>query len=102
MKQTRFNIGQLVRHKMHGYQAVIVDVDGLFQPSGRANPHTIRQKFSKSGPWYRLLVHESNLVTYVDENELELLPSKQAIAHPNIKDFLIKQSGSYIRKGLSH
>lgn len=102
MKQTRFNIGQLVKHKVHGYQAVIVDVDGLFQPSGHANPHTTQHKFSKSGPWYRLLVHESTLVTYVDETELELIALKQTIAHPNIKDFLIKQSGYYIRKGLSH
>lgn len=102
MKQTRFNIGQLVRHKVHGYQAVIVDVDGLFQPSGHANPHTLNHKFAKSGPWYRLLVHGSKLVTYVDETQLELITCKQSIAHPNLKDFLVKQSGNYIRKGPSH
>jgi len=102
MKQTRFNIGQLVRHKAHGYQAIIVDVDGLFQPSGRTNPHTIHHQFSSAGPWYRLLVHESRLVTYVDEAELELLLCPQAITHPNIDDFLVKQSNCYIRKGASH
>ena len=102
MKQTRFNIGQLVKHKAQGYQAVIVDVDGLFQPSGHINPHTLHQQFSKPGPWYRLLVHESTLVTYVDETELELLTCDNTIAHPHIKDFLVKQSGYYIRKGQSH
>jgi heat shock protein HspQ len=102
MKQTRFNIGQLVRHKTHGYQAVIVDVDGHFQPSGHANPHTIHQKFSKAGPWYRLLVHESSLVTYVEETELESSNLKHVIANPNLKNFLVKQSGQYIRKGQSH
>ncbi len=102
MKQTRFNIGQLVKHKVHGYQAVIVDVDALFQPSGHTNPHTIKQQFAKNGPWYRLLVHESSLVTYVDEAELELITFKQLIAHPNLKDFLVKQSGHYFRKGQCH
>lgn len=34
----QFNIGDLVIHKHSRYRAIVVDVDPLFQASGRYNP----------------------------------------------------------------
>lgn len=101
MNTSRFNIGQVVKHKMHGYFAVIIDVDSLFQPSGHMNPHTAQKEFSKPGPWYRLLVNDTELMTYADESDLELIDC-DVITHPQLKDFLEHESGAYHRKGLSH
>jgi heat shock protein HspQ len=102
MKNSRFNIGQVVTHVSHGYSAIIVDIDSLFQPSGLLNPHTIKQQFTKPGPWYRLLVNDSELVTYVDESDIQLENTTLQVTHPHLEDFLIQKAGQYCRKGLWH
>ena len=102
MKYCRYNIGQVVKHKTHGYSAIIVDIDSLFQPSGILNPHTAQKEFSKPGPWYRLLVHDTELITYADESDLELIDCDLLIIHPKLKEYLEQQSGHYHRKGYSH
>lgn len=103
MKTSRYNIGQVVKHKTHGYSAVIIDVDSLFQPSGHMNPHTAQKEFTKPGPWYRLLVNDTELVTYADESDLELISCDLMISHPQLQDFLVQETaGQYHRKGISH
>ena len=102
MKNSRFNIGQVVKHKTHGYAAVIIDIDSLFQPSGLMNPHTAQKEFSKPGPWYRLLVNDTELVTYADESDLELTASDLLIAHPKLQEYLELDQGEYHRKGDCH
>lgn len=102
MKNSRFNIGQVVKHKTHGYDAVIIDIDSLFQPSGSMNPHIAQKEFSKPGPWYRLLVNDTELVTYADESDLELMESELLITHPKLQEYLELDSGEYHRKGGCH
>lgn len=102
MKNSRFNIGQVVKHKTHGYAAIIIDIDSLFQPSGLLNPHTAQKEFSKPGPWYRLLVNDTELVTYADESDLELLDNELMITHPKLQDYLDGHTGEYHRKGGCH
>ena len=102
MKNSMFNIGQMIKHKTQGYCGIIVDIDSYFQPSGRINPHTRQDKLSKNGPWYRVLVHQSKLITYVDESELEKALIALPITHPQLYEFLIVKAGEYYRKGLIH
>ncbi len=63
----KFNIGDVVLHKKQGYRAVIIDIDPLFQASGRYNPQAEKRAFAHQNPWYRLLVDETNQMTYVEE-----------------------------------
>ena len=102
MKTSIFNIGQMVKHKTRGYSAIIIDIDVIFQPSGQKNPHLDQKKLQKKGPWYRLLVHQTKLITYVDESELEKAFIAIPISHPQLHDFLTIQSGEYCRKGSKH
>jgi heat shock protein HspQ len=102
MKKTMFNIGQLVKHKTQGYAAIIVDVDLIFQPSGHPNPHIQPNKMQKQGPWYRLLVHESTLITYVEESELEKAFIQAPIHHPKLHDYLTVQLGHFVSKNKIH
>lgn len=102
MKYSRFNIGQVVKHKTHGYSAVIIDIDSHFQPSGLLNPHTANKEFTKPGPWYRLLVHDTELVTYADESDLESMTCHLMITHPKLREYLEHKQGEYHRKGLFH
>jgi heat shock protein HspQ len=102
MKESLFNIGQMVKHKTQGYAAVIVDVDLIFQPSGQPNPRVNPDKMEKQGPWYRLLVHESSLVTYVAESELEQAFMQTPIHHPKLMDYLKLNSGHFVPKNIIH
>jgi heat shock protein HspQ len=96
MKDTaKFNIGERVIHINHGYRAVIVDVDPLFQASGRFNPQAYKREFATRNPWYRLLVDRSSQMTYVEECLLKRDPSQFTIDNPNIKEYLDEQQGVY-------
>lgn len=94
-KFAKFNIGDLVVHKRHGYRAVVIDVDPLFQASGRYNPQACKRDFSKRNPWYRLLVDDSSQMTYVEECLLVLDLNRQSIDNPNVEHFLVKRRGAY-------
>ena len=94
-KMAKFNIGDLVVHKRQCYRAVVIDVDPLFQASGRYNPQASKRAFSKRNPWYRLLVDGSSQMTYVEECLLAFDTSNQSINNPHIDHYLVKYRGAY-------
>ena len=95
-KRAKFNIGDLVIHTRQGYRAVVVDVDPLFQASGRYNPQACKRDFSVRNPWYRLLVDNSSQETYVEEPLLEHAPpSQNAIDNPHVKQYLCQKPNGY-------
>lgn len=94
-KEARFNIGDIVLHKKQGYRAVIIDIDPLFQASGRFNPQALKKGFADRKPWYRLLVDESTQMTYVEEQLLLPDASCHSINNPSVDDFLTLSHGEY-------
>lgn len=101
-KSAKFNVGDRVIHKQHGYRAVIIDVDPYFRASGRPNPQAIKREFATRNPWYRLLVDKSSHMTYVEECLLIMDPSKKAIKNPNLKDYLHESHGKYLNNASQH
>ncbi|KTC65316.1 putative DNA-binding protein hemimethylated (plasmid) [Legionella adelaidensis] len=101
-KVAKFNIGDVVIHSRQGYRAVIIDVDPIFQASGRYNPQAMRREFAKRNPWYRLLVDESSQITYVEECLLKQDSSEQVINNPNVERYLTNQDGHYRSNFRSH
>ncbi len=93
----KFNIGDLVVHKRQGYRAVVVDVDPLFQASGRYNPQACKRAFAKRNPWYRLLVDDSSQMTYVEESLLAFDANRQSIDNPKVDYYLEERQGGYYR-----
>lgn len=91
----KFNLGDRVRHVQHGYLAVVVDIDPIFQASGRYNPRTVTQAFATKNPWYRLLVDETNQMTYVEEDKLLADKRDITIENPGVDDYLTEQDGVY-------
>ena len=103
MKAARFKIGDIVKHITHGYRAVVIDVDPIFQASGRHNPRAIKESFATKNPWYRLLVDESNQITYVEEPHLMEDINAQEIINAHLEEHLgINKSGGYIAKQKTH
>jgi len=94
-RAAKFNIGDIVVHKRHGYRAVVVDVDPLFQASGRYNPQACKRDFSNRNPWYRLLVDDSSQMTYVEECLLVSDINRQSIDNPKVSHFLVERRGAY-------
>ena len=42
IKVAKFNIGDQVVHQHQGYRGIIIDIDPLFQASGRYNPQAYK------------------------------------------------------------
>jgi heat shock protein HspQ len=101
-KTAKFNVGEQVIHKKQGYRAVIIDVDPLFQASGRYNPQAIKRAFATRNPWYRLLVDKSSLITYVEECLLSKAPNHSTINNPYINHYLDERQGNYYSNARHH
>ena len=83
----RFNIGDVVRHKMFGFRGVIFDVDPVFANSEEwyeSIPVDLRP--SKDQPFYHLLAEnsESSYVAYVSQQNLMTDDSDEPVDHPAI------------------
>lgn len=101
-KMALFNIGDQVIHKNSRYRAIIVDIDPIFQASGRYNPQACKREFATRNPWYRLLVDDSNQMTYVEECLLIADKSELPINNPNIRTYLKEEHGHYSQQQVIH
>lgn len=95
IKIAKFNIGERVRHLQHGYLAVIIDIDPLFQASGRYNPQAIKRSFATKNPWYRLLVDGGAQIAYAEECKLVAEHSAEKIDNSHLEEYLIEQPDGY-------
>ena len=82
-----FSPGQIVRHKRFGYRGVVVDVDATFQLSDEWYEEVARSRPPKDQPWYHVLVHDADHLTYVAERHLEEDPACEPIRHPMLGEF---------------
>jgi heat shock protein HspQ len=83
----RFAIGDVVRHRMHDFRGVIIDVDPVFANSEewyQAIPEDVRPR--KDQPFYHLLAEndESSYFAYVSQQNLVADDSDEPIDHPAI------------------
>ncbi len=87
VSSAKFSVGQLVHHQLFGYRGVIMDVDSSFSLSEEWYEQVARSRPPKDQPWYHVLVHDSDTVTYVAERNLEPDPSGEPIDHPLLAQF---------------
>ena len=77
-----FFIGQCVHHKKFDYRGVIIDVDAGFSGTEDWYQQVALSRPPKNKPWYHVLVHNSNRMTYVAERHLEQDSSGEPVDHP--------------------
>jgi len=82
MQLAKWNIGQLIRHRMFNYRGVVYDVDPEFMLSDEWYEQVAKNRPPKDEPWYRVLVDGSNQETYVAERNLEMDEELVPISHP--------------------
>lgn len=86
MNQPKFTIGQLVHHKKYDYRGVIADVDPEFSGRDEWYDKVATSKPPKDAPWYTVLVHGQEHVTYVAERHLEPDDTGDRIDHPAVNE----------------
>ena len=85
--RAKFAPGQLIQHLRFGYRGVIADVDPTFQLSNEWYEEVARSHPPREKPWYHVLVHDSDMITYVAERHLARDPSQEPIRHPVLSEF---------------
>ena len=89
VRQAKFQVGQIVRHRFFPFRGVIFDVDPVFDNSEewyQAIPEEIRP--SKDQPFYHLLAEnsETEYIAYVSEQNLLPDESGEPVRHPQVRD----------------
>lgn len=88
-RTAKFEIGQLVKHRLFPFRGVIFDVDPAFSNTEEwwnSIPEHIRPK--KDQPFYHLLAEneESYYIAYVSEQNLLPDASGKPIGHPQVDE----------------
>ena len=97
-REAKFQIGQVVKHRIYPFRGVIFDVDPVFANSEEwyeSIPPEIRPV--KDQPFYHLLAEneESEYIAYVSEQNLVPDPSNEPLRHPQVEDMFIIDAGAY-------
>ena len=96
--ESKFSIGELIHHRLFNYRGVVFDVDQEFAGTIEWYDNVARSRPPKDQPWYHVLVHGSDQVTYVAERNLEADNSVLPIDHPLVKEIFTDFSeGHYIK-----
>jgi heat shock protein HspQ len=90
LRTAKFNIGQVVKHRLFPFRGVIFDVDPEFANTEEwwhSIPEEIRP--SKNQPYYHLLAEndETEYVAYVSEQNLLADESGEPCRHPQVKEY---------------
>jgi heat shock protein HspQ len=98
-RNAKFQIGQVVRHRVYPFRGVIFDVDPTFSNTEewyRSIPQDVRP--SKDQPFYHLLAEnaETEYIAYVSEQNLLPDTSGKPVRHPQIAEvFERDDDGNY-------
>ncbi len=100
MRTAKFQIGDIVQHRIFAFRGVIFDVDPVFSNTEEwwlSIPEEIRPR--KDQPFYHLLAEndQTTYTAYVSEQNLVPDDTGDPIAHPDVDDmFLGIENGRYV------
>lgn len=100
IRRSRFSVGELIHHRMFDYRGVIVDVDPTCQASDEWYDNVARSRPPRDKPWYHVLVHGAQHMTYVAERNLEHDDTGEPVSHPLVEAFFSGfEGGRYVPLG---
>ena len=99
MKIAKFQIGQVVRHRVYSFRGVIFDVDPEFANSDEwydAIPEDVRPR--KDQPFYHLFAEneDTEYVAYVSEQNLLEDDSGEPVRHPQVRQLFQGHEGRHL------
>jgi heat shock protein HspQ len=100
MRNAKFAVGQIVRHRVFPFRGVVFDIDPVFANTEEwwlAIPADVRPK--KDQPYYHLLAEnaETEYIAYVSEQNLLPDESGLPLRHPGISDYFIENDDGTLR-----
>jgi len=101
-RSAKFQIGDIVRHRLYPFRGVIFDVDPTFANTEewwQAIPPEVRPR--KDQPFYHLLAEnaETTYVAYVSEQNLLPDESGKPVSHPQVGEYFSDlKNGRYVRR----
>ncbi len=90
MNEAKFQIGQIVRHRLFSFRGVIFDVDPEFNNTEEwYNSIPAEARPRKDQPYYHLLAEndETEYVAYVSEQNLLEDETRDPVRHPQVRDY---------------
>ena len=102
IKQAKFSVGQIVRHKRFDYRGVIIDVDPDFKGSDEWYQLMAMSNPPKDQPWYQVLVHDATHTTYVAERNLVAEDAAEQINHPLVAHYFADFADGMYRQRHKH
>jgi heat shock protein HspQ len=89
IRQAKFRIGEIVRHRFYPFRGVIFDVDPEFSNSDEwydSIPREIRPR--RDQPFYHLLAEnvETTYIAYVSEQNLLRDETGEPVSHPEAQE----------------
>jgi len=100
MRTAKFQIGQIVRHRVYPFRGVIFDVDPVFSNTEEwlmSIPEEVRPH--RNQPFYHLLAEneKTTYIAYVSEQNLLPDESGRPVSHPQVKEmFSGVENGRYL------
>lgn len=102
MREAKFQIGQVVRHRMFPFRGVVFDVDPVFSNSEEwynSIPEEVRPH--RNQPYYHLFAEndKTHYIAYVSEQNLLVDDNPDPVDHPEIPElFELIDGGRYTLK----
>ena len=93
IRSAKYQIGQVVRHRLHPFRGVVFDIDPVFDNTEewyQAIPAEARPR--KDQPFYHLFAEneETEYVAYVSEQNLLPDESGEPVRHPQVAEVFVK------------
>ncbi|MEM9939185.1 MAG: heat shock protein HspQ [Pseudomonadota bacterium] len=101
--EAKYQIGQVVRHRLFDFRGVIFDVDPVFANTDEwyeAIPEEVRP--AKNQPYYHLFAENdrTHYVAYVSEQNLRADESNSRVMHPDIPNMFEMTDTGYVLKAV--
>jgi heat shock protein HspQ len=99
IRQAKYHVGEVVRHRLYSFRGVIFDIDPVFANTEEwwlSIPAEARPR--KDQPYYHLLAEnaETEYIAYVSEQNLLPDDTRKPLRHPQVKEmFAVDRKGGY-------
>ncbi|WP_420392695.1 heat shock protein HspQ [Acuticoccus sp.] len=98
VRTAKFQLGQVVRHRVFSFRGVIFDVDPTFSNTEEwweAIPEDIRPR--RDQPFYHLFAEndDTEYIAYVSEQNLLADDTGEPVRHPQVSDMFERRDGNY-------
>jgi heat shock protein HspQ len=100
VRHAKFQIGEIVKHRIYPFRGVIFDVDPVFSNTEEwimSIPEEVRPR--RDQPFYHLLAENSETTYIAYVSEQNLLPDETAspVKHPQVAEFFRGiENGQYV------